>query len=364
MKKILLYIFLAVLFFAIAGFAYAYKQLKQNIQIPPLSEITTIDDIVQPYIANKMTKGLSIGIYKNGEINFYNYGICSDENPVLPNQQTVYEIGSITKTFTGAVLAEMVTEGKVNYDDPIAKFLPDSICNWPSEKAITLEELSTHSSGLPRLPDNLTKHFFADIDNPYKNYSAEDLYTFLKTYSATSKAKRKIEYSNLGVGILGHILAMVDGKSYEKMVADRIFSPLEMDNSSIEISEGQLVQGHDALGYPTSQWDFQAIAGAGAIRSSTADMMKYLEANISAQKPYVATHHPRKDMSNFQKIGLGWISQKNGDLAFTWHNGGTGGFTTFMGFSKEQKIGVIVMANSTQSVDAIGVRTLQFLAKP
>ena len=364
MKKVLLYIFLAILFLAVASFAYAYKKLKQSIQIPPLTEITAVTDIVKPYVDNEMTKGLSIGVYKDGKIEFYNYGICSDENPVLPTENTIYEIGSITKTFTGAVLAEMVTEGKVKYEDPIAKFLPDSVCNWSPEKAITLEELSTHTSGLPRLPDNLTKHFLADLDNPYKNYSTEDMYAFLKKYPSKSKSARKSEYSNLGVGLLGHILAKVDEKSYEAMVTDRIFNPLKMDNSSIAITEGQLVQGHDALGYPTSQSDFQAMAGAGAIRSSIADMMKYLVANLSNKKPYADTHNPRKDMSSFQKIGLAWISQKNDDMKITWHNGRTGGFCTFMGFSKDKNVGVIVMANSTQSVDVIGIRLLQFLIKP
>jgi len=364
MKKILLYSFLAIVFLVVVGFAYAYKQLKQNIQIPPLTEITAIQDIVKPYVDNEMTKGLSIGIYKDGVVEFYNYGICSDKNPIVPTENTIYEIGSITKTFTGAVLAEMVVEGKVNYNDPISQYLPKDVCNWSSERAITLEELSTHSSGLPRLPDNLTKNFLADLDNPYKNYSTEDMYAFLKGYSPKLKTERKSEYSNFGVGLLGHILAKVDGKSYEAMITDRIFKPLAMNNSRITVTDGELVQGHDALGYPTPQWDFQAIAGAGAIRSSTADMMNYLVANISEIEPYNLTHEPKKDLSSFQKIGLAWISQTNDGLDITWHNGGTGGFKTFTGFSKEQKVGVIVMANSVQSVDEIGIRILQFLVRP
>jgi len=363
MKKILLYTFLAIVFLAVAGFAYAYNQLKQNIQIPPLTEITAIEDIVKPYIDNEMTKGLSIGTYKDGEVEFYNYGICSDKNPVPPTENTIYEIGSITKTFTGAVLAEMVAEGKVKFEDPISQYLPKDICNWSSEKAITLEELSTHSSGLPRLPGNLMKEMIFNMENPYKNYTVTDMYDFLKGYTPKAKKKRKVDYSNLGVGLLGHILAQVDGVSYEEMVSNRIFQPLEMDNSMIEIAAGKMVQGHDGIGKPTSQWDLPTFAGAGAIRSTTTDMMKYLMANLSNKKPYADTHPPRKEMSDFQKIGLAWISQKKGDLAFTWHNGGTGGFMTFTGFSKEKQVGVIVLANASQGVDAVGVRILQFLAK-
>jgi len=363
MKKIIFWTILGIIFLGIVGFTYVYKKIVQNIPVPPLTEVTTIADIVEPYVANEMTKGLSIGTYQNGEIEFHNYGINADKTPVAPTEKSIYEIGSITKTFTGTILADLVKEGKVNYEDPIAKFLPDSVCNWSAAKAITLEELSTHTSGLPRLPNNLMKNFFLDMDNPYKNYSAEDMYEYLKKYEPKEKSMRKSEYSNLGVGLLGHILATIDGKSYEEMMQTRIFQLLKMNQSSISIEEGQLIQGHDAAGEPTSQWDFQALAGAGAIRSSTEDMMKYLIANINENEPYVMTHAPRKALSDFQKIGLGWISQKNGDLAFTWHNGGTGGFTSFMGFSKEKQVGVIVLANSVQSVDAIGVRTLEFLAQ-
>ena len=363
MKKILLYSFLAIVLLSVVGFAYAYHKLKQNIKIPPLTEVTSIADIVQPYIDNEMTKGLSIGTYRDGKIEFYNYGICSEENQVKPTENSVYEIGSITKTFTAAVLADMVAEGKVNYTDPISKFLPDSVCNWSNDKSITLEELSTHTSGLPRVPKNLTENFLSDIDNPYQNYSFEKMYTFLKTYTPKPKTNREVAYSNLGTGLLGHILAIIDEQSYEAMMKNRVFEPLNMNNSTITVEKGQLIQGHDGLGYPVSQWNFQALAGAGAIRSSTADMMKYLVANILEQQPYSETHLPRKEMSEFQKTGLAWVIQKNKNLDFIWHNGGTGGYRTFMGFSKNENVGVVVLANSVQGVDAVGIRTLQFLAK-
>ena len=363
MKKIIFWTILGIILLGVVGFTYVYKKIVQDIPVPPLTEITSIEDIVEPYIANEMTKGLSIGTYRDGEIQFYNYGIKSDKELETPTQESIYEIGSITKTFTGTVLAALVKEGKVRYDDPIAKFLPDSVANWSADKAITFEELSTHTSGLPRLPNNLMKNFFIDMDNPYRNYAAADMYDFLSKYEPKEKAARKSEYSNLGVGLLGHLLAEINGTSYEEMIQNHIFQPLGMSQSTITIEEELLMQGHDAVGVPTSQWDFIALAGAGAIRSSTTDMMKYLVANIEEQMPYVLTHEPRKEMSDFQKIGLGWISQKNKKLAFTWHNGGTGGFTSFTGFSKADQVGVIVLANSVQSVDGIGVRILEFLAK-
>ncbi|MEM1121419.1 MAG: serine hydrolase domain-containing protein [Bacteroidota bacterium] len=362
MKKILLWSLLIIVFLGVAGFTYIYKKLKQDIPVPPLSEVSSIADIVAPYMTNEMTKGLSIGTYQNGQVAFHNFGVASDKNPVLPTEKSIYEIGSITKTFTGTVLAALAVEGKVKYNDPISKFLPDSVCNWSADKSITLEELATHTSGLPRIPNNLMKSLFTDIDNPYRNYGTEELYAFLKEYEPKAKTKRKNEYSNLGFGLLGHILATVNQTTFEEMMTQHIFQPLAMNQSSA-VDNNNLIQGHDALGQPISQWDFQALAGAGAIRSSVTDMMQYLQANIEEKTPFQAAQIPRKAMNDFQKIGLGWISQQNDDLSFTWHNGGTGGYRTFMGFSKDQQVGVVVLSNATQSVDGIGVRTLEFLAK-
>jgi len=363
MKKILFYI---VVLFGVLGAYGAFSVLKnrpQKIPIPPIVEINSIVDIIQPYIENDKTKGVSIGTYKNGEIEFYNFGIVADASKVTPSEKSIYEIGSITKTFTAVVLAQMVEEGKVNYDDRVAKYLPKEVVNWSAEVSITLEDLATHSSGLPRMPSNFLKRAIFSPSNPYKNYTVEDMYDFLKDFEPSPKSERKPDYSNLGMGLLGHILAEVDELSYEAMVRKRIFEPLQMDDSLIEIAEEQLIQGHDGSGSPTSQWDLPTFAGAGAIRSNTTDMMKYLVANINGEAPFVSTHAPKKEMSSFRKIGLAWINQKKGKLTFTWHNGGTGGFRTFTGFSKEEKVGVIVMANSIQSVDAIGIRILQFLAK-
>ena len=343
---------------------YTFKNRAQNIPVPILVEVNSIEEITQPYIDNDRTKGLSIGTYKDGKIDFYNFGVCSDENAVLPSEQSIYEIGSITKTFTTTVLAQMVIEGKVQYEDPVSKYLPKEIVSWSPNVSITLEELATHSSSLPRMPNNFLKSAFLNPNNPYKDYAVKDMFAYLKDFKPTPKSERKVAYSNLGMGLLGHILANVDSLSYEEMITKRIFEPLEMNDSRIEIAEGSLIQGHNGSGNPTSQWDLPTLAGAGAIRSNTSDMMKYLVANINEQAAYVLTHAPRKDFTDFQKIGLAWISQQNGDLAFTWHNGGTGGFRTFTGFSKEKKVGVVVLANSVQGVDKIGVRILEFLAEP
>jgi len=337
----------------------------KDIKTPSIENINTIDDIVQPYMDHKATKGLSIGVYDNGNITYYNYGICSDENPVPPNNQSVYEIGSITKTFTTAALVQMIEEGKVQYNDPVSKYLPQELVNWPDSVNITLEELATHRSGLPRLPANSLKRTLLNWDNPYKYYSEEDLHDFLKSYSPKPKGKRKVVYSNLGMGLLGYILAQINDQSYKELIETNLTKPLGMNNTYASFKDNTQITGHKGNGKPTSAWEFQTFKGAGSIRSSTADMMKYIIANLQSQFPYGETHNPRADFGKKYKIGLGWLTifPKDTNLELLFHNGGTGGFRTAILFSKEKQMGVIVLANSIQSVDAIGFRIIELLEK-
>lgn len=370
MKKILLFLaLLAVLFIAfLIYFVYQSTIMMQQeeITIPPIEEITSIEDIVTPYIANDKTKALSIGIFKNGQTTYFNFGSSSNKQPSPPTNTSIYEIGSITKTFTTAVLAQMVQEGKVNLADPISKFLPAGIINWSTDTInITLEELATHQSGMPRLPDNIMKRMVFSMDNPYKSYSMADLYGFLKNYTPIPKAERKVEYSNLGMGLLGTILAAVDGRTYEQMIQKRILQPLGMTNSFIDRTGKTMITGHRGDGQPTAYWDLPTLAGAGAINANCEDLMKYLVANISNQFPFSETHTLRAKQSENTDIGLAWLTtqSKEGDWKVTFHDGGTGGFSSFIGFSKETQLGVLVLSNSVQNVAPISFRLLQFLKK-
>jgi len=332
---------------------------------PKVEEINSIDDIVQPYIESEWTHGLSIGIYKEGTYKFYNYGQLSAEKPTAPDSSSIYEIGSITKTMTGSLLNLMVEEGEVEFDASIGEYLPDDIGNWQGEQSITLEELSTHSSGLPRIPKNMLPMAIMDGDNPYKNYKVEHLYKFLKKYEPKNRTDRKCEYSNLGAGLLGHILALQAGKDYEQLLQEKLFTPLNMNHSTITLEEGhlkQLAPGHNPAGYPASNWDLPTLAGAGAVRSNTLDMLKFIEANINGNLSLEATHRKRKQFDDSHIIGLGWLTNvSNPEFPITWHNGGTGGYRTYCGFVKDQKIGVVILSNTAIGVDHIGYLILKYL---
>ncbi|MEM6965337.1 MAG: serine hydrolase domain-containing protein [Bacteroidota bacterium] len=347
-------------------FIFLFKSFAQKIEYPAFDQIESIDTIVQPFLANDYSKALSIGVLKDGKMKFYNFGKHSDDRPDLPTQQNIYEIGSITKTFTASVLVQMVEEGLVQLDDPISKYLPEGVVNLEGDKIITLQDLSSHHSGLPRLASN----FFAtvtDMNNPYTNYKEKDLYDFLKTFKGVSKEKREVAYSNVGVDLLGHILSLVAEQSYEEMITERIFQPLEMNNSTITFGEKhleQLIKGHNPSGKITANWDFPHFGGAGAIRSTTEDMLQYLNAQLQ-NKTFTKAHEVRLPMGETSKIGLGWITtpSKNTNENIIWHNGGTGGYRSFAGFIKEHNLGVVVLNNTTLSVDEIGILVLDYLVK-
>jgi CubicO group peptidase (beta-lactamase class C family) len=210
-----------------------------------------------------------------------------DPGPGQPplDGNSVFEIGSISKVFTATVLAELVREGRVSLDDPAQKYLPDSV-HLPTRngKQITLGNLSSQNSGLPRMPDNFHP---ADPMNPYADYTVQQMYDFLNGYQLTRDPGEEFEYSNLGVGLLGHILARIVGQSYERMERERVWQPLGMTHTAITFTpwmKAHLALGHSASGEVVPNWDLPTLAGAGAIRSTTNDMLKFASANLHPER--------------------------------------------------------------------------------
>jgi CubicO group peptidase (beta-lactamase class C family) len=278
----------------------------------------------------------------------------------------VFEIGSITKTFTASILADMVARGEVRLDDPVAKFLP-SAAHIPSRngRQITLVDLATQSSGLPRMPSNFTPR---DSMNPYADYTVPQMYAFLSSYQLTRDIGASYEYSNLGVGLLGHALALKAGTSYENLVTRRILTPLGMKETAITLTpsmRARLAPGHDGDGNVVPNWDLPTLAGAGALRSTANDMLTYLAANLDTSTAPLTramrdAHAPRRDAgAPTTQIGLAWhiTARPNGKIV--WHNGGTGGYRSFTGFDPVRRVGVVVLCNNgTESVDDLGFHLL------
>jgi D-alanyl-D-alanine-carboxypeptidase/D-alanyl-D-alanine-endopeptidase len=322
----------------------------------------------------KLAPGMVIGLIDEHGTRVVAYG-KTKSGGVEVNGDTVFEIGSITKVFTSLALADMVEHGEVKLDDPISKYLPKSV-KVPSRKGreITLVDLATHTSGLPRLPSNLSLwHSLVHSDNPYADYTVEQMYAFLSDYTLLRDIGTKYEYSNYGGGLLGHVLALRAGTNYEALIEQRICRPLGMTNTQITLSPGlqaRLAQGHNTAGKPVPNWDIPALAGAGALRSTANDLLKFAAANMGLTKsdlqPAMALEQtPRHDAgSPNMQIGLGWHIAKRYGRELVWHNGGTGGYRSFIGFDKKEQRGVVVLVNSAGDIDDLGFRLLKPDAGP
>lgn len=322
--------------------------------------------IIRQRVAEKRAAGIVVGLLDaDGRTRVVAFGDPGPGKPPLDGN-SVFEIGSITKVFTATVLAELVQERKVKLDDPAQLYLPATV-HLPSHngKAITLGNLSSQNSGLPRMPDNFHPK---DQSNPYADYSVEQLYAFLSSYQLTRDPGEKFEYSNLGVGLLGHILALRTGASYEAMVRDRIWKPLGMTHTTIALTpymKEHLALGHDSDGKVVANWDLPTLAGAGAIRSTTIDMLKFAAANLHPergplQRAMATAQEVRAPVAPPRvMIGLNWMIQREGADTIVWHNGGTGGYRTFLGLEPSRRIAVVIMTNSSGAgSDDIGMHLL------
>ncbi|HEY8783670.1 MAG TPA: serine hydrolase domain-containing protein [Mucilaginibacter sp.] len=334
---------------------------------PLKSEIDKkIDTVARTYIQKANTVGVIIGVLNNGQINTYRYGETIKHSGKLPDADNFFEIGSITKTFTATLLAYYVNEGKIKLSDPITKFLPDSVKANPELQSITLLNLCNHTSGLARIPDNLISHA-ADALNPYKDYTKELLYTYLKTCKLESKPGEKYAYSNLAVGLLGSILENVSGELFSQMVRDIICKPLGMFSTDQYLNPllmPRSVQVYNANGQPTEAWDFDVLAPCGALKSTLNDMMLYAKANLhpgadELSKAIELTH--KITFNKDVKIGLAWHVIKVDGVEYYFHNGGTNGSSSFLAFNPEKNIAVVVLSNAAESTDALGTGILRKL---
>jgi serine-type D-Ala-D-Ala carboxypeptidase/endopeptidase len=320
--------------------------------------------ILQERVQSKRSVGIVLATLEKGKSPVIVAAGTSGSSAPLDGN-SVFEIGSVSKVFTTALLADMVRRGEVSLDDPIAKYLPSTV-RVPSRggKQITLFDLATQSSGLPRLPTNLKP---ASMANPYADYTVQQMYDFLSGYELPRDIGSKFEYSNFGMGLLGHVLALRAHKTYDALLTERILQPLGMRDTRIVLTpamQSRLATGHDGSGNPVANWDIPTLAGAGAIRSTANDMAKFLAANLDSTAGQVAmalahAHGPFRDAGTpAMRVGLAWLTLTAFGAPIIWHNGETGGYHSFVGFDPANARGVVVLSNSNNSIDDIGLHIL------
>ncbi len=335
-------------------------------QSPSLSD-SDIRRILADRIDSGQSVGIVVGVIDPAGRRIVSHGSVAkgDTRPVTGD--TIFEIGSVTKVFTALLLTDMAGRGEVSLSDPVQQYLPADV-RVPQRggRAITLEDLATHTSGLPRLPTNLAPKNPAD---PYADYSTGQLYQFLSTYELPRDIGAQYQYSNLGDGLLGFVLARRAGKDYESLVRLRICDPLEMRSTGIVLSpelEARMAPGHDQSLAPVPNWHLPTLAGAGALRADANDLLTFLEAVLGYRSSSLAPAMQamlrvrRPTGSAGMDISLGWhvLTVRGRDII--WHNGGTGGFRSFLGYEPASRIGVVVLSNTgtPTGVDDIGMHLL------
>ena len=306
-----------------------------------------MEDLLKRHV-KKSSAGLVAAFIDQGKIEYFAYGTqaIGEDKPV--NDETIFEIGSVTKVFTTTALVKMVNEGKIQLDDPIDLYLPGVKSPQFGDKKITLLHLATHTSGLPPVPDNLD---LTNVTNPYQSYTKEKLYEFLSGYELQKAPGEDCVYSNLGMGLLGHILSLVSGKSFEELVRKSVCDILGMANTGIALTpamKDHLANGH-SIDQSVGPWDFDVLAGAGALRSNVKDMTLFLAANMGIIKtPLFETlkqcHQEQRSFPGQGGMALGWQVTNGGIIQ---HGGGTGGFLSFIGFNPKNQKGLVLLSNST-----------------
>ena len=324
----------------------------QTSTVPSNDEIRRI--LVDRIDAQKQSVGMVVGVIEPAGRRVVSYGHLAKNDSRPLDGDTIFEIGSITKVFTSLLLAEAKERGEVSLTDPVGTFLPAGV-KLPERggRVITLQDLATHTSGLPRLPTNMTPK---DPANPYADYSVETLYAFLSGYQLTRDIGSQYEYSNLGGGLLGHVLTLRAQKAdYETLVRERVTRPLGMTSTLVTLPpdmQARFAVGHGPMLEPVANWDFPVLAGAGALRSTTNDLLTFLAANMGYVKTPLAAAMAtmltvrRPTGAPNLSIALGWHVLSSSGKNLIWHNGGTGGYRTFIGFDPQSRVGVVVLSNA------------------
>jgi CubicO group peptidase (beta-lactamase class C family) len=308
-----------------------------------------VDKLVQPLLDGDAIVGCVVGIVNGDKHEVRGYGSIHHGQGDKPNGDTIYEIGSVSKTFTGTLLADMAARGEIKLDAPLQDFLPQGVVLEPFDnKPIRLVDIASQSSGLPRMPDNIKPK---DPANPYADYTAKQMFEFVGHHKLR-RAPGEYEYSNLGMGLLGYVLAQKAGKSYEELMVERIADPLKMSDTRVTLSDEQrkrLAPGYDPALAPAKNWDLGVLGGAGGIRSTANDLMKLVEASVTDDKtPVVEAIHeawkPRYKKKGEIGVGLAWHIARDGVTRL--HSGETGGYTAAVFIFKPRKIGVVVVCNT------------------
>lgn len=289
----------------------------------------------------------AIAVFSDTSAMYYGAIRRQDTVRTIDNYYSVFEIGSISKVFTSVLLADLVQKNRVQLDQPIQDHLDFQLND---SLQTTFKQLANHSSGLPRVPPNFVWESLLHMDNPYKDYDETKLREYMREDMVTVREPgNSFRYSNIGAGMLGYVLTRVSGESYETMLQQRVFTPLDMQHSTTVRTkvEELLVDGLTKRGNIATKWDFDALKGAGAILSTAEDLAKFGRAHFDMTLPFLQLPlRSTNQIDETREVGLGWmISKRNSTDRWHWHNGGTGGYRSSIALNIADNKGVVILSN-------------------
>jgi len=347
--------------FMLAGETYGQKPSNKAV----ISD-AEIRQILQERIDTKrQSVGIVVGVIEDRGERVVSYGALNQNDARPLSGTTTFEIGGLTSVFTSLLLADMVQRGEVALNDPAAKCLPPTV-NLPSQgnRAITLADLATHTAGLPLIPGNFHPKNPA---NPYADYRENDLYQSLAGLKLAGRIGTDYGYSQVGMGLLALALGRRAGGSYEALLKTRVLDPLDMKNTGVSLTpemKAQFAVGHNGDLQAVSYWDVPGMPGAVGLKSTAHDLLTFLEAELGYRKSPLAGAMAamlsvrRPTRYSGLELALGWHILSTGQGQIIWHNGGTGGFRAFAGFSPSTKVGIVVLSNTdgANGIEDIGLR--------
>jgi serine-type D-Ala-D-Ala carboxypeptidase/endopeptidase len=357
-----------------AGAPAKPPQPRQAARSEPSAPLLEVEPLVAELLVRHAGRhvGVAVGVVRGERTWSMGSGTAGPGGPSPPAANTIFEVGSVTKVFTATVLAAMVEEGLLALGDPVQEYLPAGVELPVRGRPITLADLATHTAGLPRLPHGFVLRSLRHRRNPYAWFTVDDLYAGLPSTRLRREPGGRPRYSNLGYGLLGHVLAVRAGAGYEQLVQERICGPLGLGDTGVSVpaaSRGRFAQGHDRRGRRAPHWDFRALAGAGAMRSTVADLLAFLRLQFGEGDPALARAaaltHATQSRHRGVAVGLGWtrLPLLGTEHELLFHDGGTGGFRSFAGFVPASETAVVVLSNSARSVDALGFRILEGIGR-
>lgn len=329
-------------------------------------DLKKIEDKLQRYFAKDKQIGLSLGIYKNSEEHFINIGTVDKESARPVTADTLFEIGSITKTITASIISILAEKNIIELHAPIIKYFSGTYALSRCFTNVTPYRLLTHTSGLPRVPDDFLA-IMNDEQNPYAGITKEHLIAYLEC-GEFNNHQTKYEYSNLGFGILGFLAEHILKIDLYSIAKELVFDELQMNDTAVLGLHNKMnsVIGHDLSGKPTPFWEMGSLAGCGCFISSTKDMMQFVKANIisgysSISDALVKTHSSKEKHTGLAWHYPSWFIKFIGFGSFTWHNGMTGGCSSYMAFSKKHQSGFILLCNKQVILDSYSYYLLSHL---